>query len=522
MAGEGLGGEDAAGTGTEAGGDPVIWELEAEYAPIVDLVGAHQDVAFGAKGVFRRRIAAHGHVHVGLEYRPGGKRVRRIVLDVPLRPDVPGRGVVRQPRLADGVAQHHIARASGDIAKKRSIGHVYGLHGAATAHLGVEGHPDPECLGPPIDVRGGRHEVNPASEGERAGRRQYGAIAQCDPARLPVQRPKERVSRRGPFEDRGEEGLRHAFSVVGAALPWYEGSVHEIWTDGEHWYAGRAESLAVGPVAIANLAGEVRTVSPEALARARIAESEAVARLRAALPVSPAAVVGSLITAFQELFDLRSGVKGIREVYGIGVRANPNEVASLRERVAAIAAHLTGPGAEIACATLREFPDRLVAEIAARAPTVEVETPGGPSAEVAAAVALLTKIAGKARSEAVSLTDVLLRPEPEDIDRVFAPPVREMARRYYAAFWDEGPAPLARPGQTRLRVVAASVPMLRGGNVRDFPGGYSEIAGQLAPGPTWYCWDWVGPGQTAGTAFDGLVQIADWWAWFPKPWRILR
>jgi hypothetical protein len=57
---------------------------------------------------------------------------------------------------------------------------------------------------------------------------------------------------------------------------------------------------------------------------------------------------------------------------------------------------------------------------------------------------------------------------------------------------------------------------------RQFPQGYRAIAKWLQPGRVWVAWKYLKPGAQSGDAYNGLVWVDDHWAWFPKPFRVLR
>ena len=132
---------------------------------------------------------------------------------------------------------------------------------------------------------------------------------------------------------------------------------------------------------------------------------------------------------------------------------------------------------------------------------------------------LLPRLAG---SEWEALVETF-RPRPGDCALAFleSGPFEEM----YDKVWSNIPKRSGvAPDQTEVRAVAATTALLRDTNPISgaFPGGYARIAHLLAPDRVWVAWKYVRPGQTAGMAFDGLVQIGDRWVWFPHPWRAIR
>ncbi len=116
-----------------------------------------------------------------------------------------------------------------------------------------------------------------------------------------------------------------------------------------------------------------------------------------------------------------------------------------------------------------------------------------------------------------------LRPRDDDYARVFTPDAAERAQAGYLQLWNAPPRSLGKPGQTLITAFACDAESLRTENdfSRNFPGGYSRIAGFLKPELVWVAFKVLAPGESSGMAHDGLVFLDDHWAWFPKPWRIL-
>lgn len=117
-----------------------------------------------------------------------------------------------------------------------------------------------------------------------------------------------------------------------------------------------------------------------------------------------------------------------------------------------------------------------------------------------------------------------LRPQPGDCARVFEPPLDEVARQAYETLWAQPPkVAQALPG-SRLEIHVAPAGLLLEDNAlsRHFPGGYRRLAAHLEPSRVWVAWKVIERGAGSGMAYDGLVWIDDHWAWFPKPFRVLR
>jgi hypothetical protein len=116
-----------------------------------------------------------------------------------------------------------------------------------------------------------------------------------------------------------------------------------------------------------------------------------------------------------------------------------------------------------------------------------------------------------------------LRPRDADYAVAFQPAYAAVAQQAYARFWDPGPPAIApRSGQTELLLSAAPAErILAEGPPPPFPGGFARATHLLRPGPVWFCWKFVRPGQTLGMSFDGLCWCDDHFAWFPRTWKVL-
>jgi hypothetical protein len=118
-----------------------------------------------------------------------------------------------------------------------------------------------------------------------------------------------------------------------------------------------------------------------------------------------------------------------------------------------------------------------------------------------------------------------LRPSEADFDRVFVASAAPSARLAYDSLWAQAPMLRTGPAKKSLVVRAALAEDFASpgsGRVTWFPGGYLKIAALLMPGIPWLCWKLVEEtSRDSGILFDGLTQIDDHWAWFPKPWRAI-
>lgn len=114
----------------------------------------------------------------------------------------------------------------------------------------------------------------------------------------------------------------------------------------------------------------------------------------------------------------------------------------------------------------------------------------------------------------------MFEPRPEDSAVVFTEPVAAAMGAHFKALWAARPAITTHEGQTDLRLWTSWSEQLL--DAPEFPGGYKALAPYLTPGKLWISWKYTRPGAAAGMAYDGLVWLDDRFAWFPKPWRVLR
>ncbi|GAB4407264.1 MAG: hypothetical protein OHK0039_09650 [Bacteroidia bacterium] len=59
------------------------------------------------------------------------------------------------------------------------------------------------------------------------------------------------------------------------------------------------------------------------------------------------------------------------------------------------------------------------------------------------------------------------------------------------------------------------------GEAREFPGGYHEMADDIAPEITCYRFKFVQPGHRLGSAYDILVHVNGHWRMIHRPWVVL-
>ncbi|MBE7384877.1 MAG: immunity 49 family protein [Leptolyngbya sp. SIO1E4] len=118
-----------------------------------------------------------------------------------------------------------------------------------------------------------------------------------------------------------------------------------------------------------------------------------------------------------------------------------------------------------------------------------------------------------------------IMPQETDYEQVFIGDAIAIARQAYQQFWQKTRR-FQRPAasQSEIRCYLAPAGMLRDDNELSFhfPKGYRAIAEYLNPHRVWATWQYHSPGQDTGINYDGLVWVEDHWAWFPKPYRLLR
>lgn len=116
-----------------------------------------------------------------------------------------------------------------------------------------------------------------------------------------------------------------------------------------------------------------------------------------------------------------------------------------------------------------------------------------------------------------------LKPQPIDYAKVFVADAVPRAQRGYEQLWQQLPQVPFHPLHTQLRLFLAWSQDFAQGESRaaPFPGGYKDIGALLLPGLPWAAWELIETAEMDGLLFDGLVDLGDHFAWFPKPWRIL-
>jgi hypothetical protein len=116
-----------------------------------------------------------------------------------------------------------------------------------------------------------------------------------------------------------------------------------------------------------------------------------------------------------------------------------------------------------------------------------------------------------------------LTPREEDYAKAFVGEAVAAARQAYSEMSvDDMRFPSGAQSQLLCHLAPAGMLLEENELSRLFPGGYRGIAAWLNPHRVWACWKYVRPGSSTGMAYDGLVWLDDHWAWFPKPYRVLK
>jgi hypothetical protein len=117
-----------------------------------------------------------------------------------------------------------------------------------------------------------------------------------------------------------------------------------------------------------------------------------------------------------------------------------------------------------------------------------------------------------------------IKPRDEDYGRVFVGEAAAIAQETYTVLWRREPPRTAQSGLVEVKSFLAPAGMLADENdlSHHFPQGYRGIAQWLQPQRIWVAWKYLKPGAQSGEAYNGLVWVEDHWAWFPKPFRVLR
>ncbi len=116
-----------------------------------------------------------------------------------------------------------------------------------------------------------------------------------------------------------------------------------------------------------------------------------------------------------------------------------------------------------------------------------------------------------------------LRADAGDYATVFNGEAATKIQAATDAAWNSGGHVIkaARPTQTELLLFSATTDELKAGSP-NCPAGYKDVAAEMKPGLTVYCFKFVEPGSKTGSAYDGLMFINGHWAMIPRPWHALK
>jgi len=147
---------------------------------------------------------------------------------------------------------------------------------------------------------------------------------------------------------------------------------------------------------------------------------------------------------------------------------------------------------------------------------------GGTGTEAEARTFLDEFLKADTNKHALSLR---LEPRADDYDAVYDEASVEKIRTWYQHAWSTHKLTIqGTRDQTELQVFHMTTDDVKANAdpAKQFPNGYQRLASALKPGVTIYGFRFVKPGETTGTAYDGLIFVNGHWAFFPKPFHALR
>lgn len=114
-----------------------------------------------------------------------------------------------------------------------------------------------------------------------------------------------------------------------------------------------------------------------------------------------------------------------------------------------------------------------------------------------------------------------LAPQPRDHAVVLSKTLAERSLAHYAAVFETLTIAPAEKETELLMWKVTTEELRRGaGDAAKCSPRFREVAPELAPGVTWYCFKLVVPEDKAGTEAEGLVFVNGHWALFVAPWTI--
>ena len=116
-----------------------------------------------------------------------------------------------------------------------------------------------------------------------------------------------------------------------------------------------------------------------------------------------------------------------------------------------------------------------------------------------------------------------LQPTDADYVAVFEGDTLVAALIHYGGYWESPDVIAPAPGQTDIRVFAATSEELQAGtgDAREFPSGYAEVAPHLARGLTMFLLQFSKPGEGFGVRIGAFAHVNGRWRIFPDPWAVL-
>jgi len=116
-----------------------------------------------------------------------------------------------------------------------------------------------------------------------------------------------------------------------------------------------------------------------------------------------------------------------------------------------------------------------------------------------------------------------LQPTSGDYRAVYNEALAGKLEAAHRRHWLSGVTIGGKPDQTELLVVFTATDDLIDDKpvLREFPGGYGRVVGEMKRGIPIVRFKFVKPGSSLGMAFDGLVYVNGHWVLIPKPWSVV-
>ncbi len=126
----------------------------------------------------------------------------------------------------------------------------------------------------------------------------------------------------------------------------------------------------------------------------------------------------------------------------------------------------------------------------------------------------------RAGADTAALT-LALAPQADDFALAFEPKLAQKAASHYAGLFETFHL-TPNQGQTELLVWKVTTAELHAGtgDASKCDPSYRDVAAQLRPAVTWYCFKFVVPAEKQGTGSEGLSFVRGRWVLLPAPWAI--